>query len=128
MGQSLVNELWPNAEELTAAIEDASEHVRSMVRIHCRDGSAELGDTTTDRIVMSATFAALRETAAAMPGLAHDLPPNWETTPHRKALDKIEAGKLQITQEADPDIADGSAWSDADSFPQLSSRDELAGL
>ncbi len=125
---ALIVKLWPDDASLTAAIEDASDHVKSMVRMHVRNGSAELGETTTDTTVKKAAYAALLEDAAAKPGTSFKLPDNWETTTYRKSLDKIEAGKLQVSEEADPAIADAVSWSDPDDYPQRTSRENLSGL
>lgn len=118
--------LFPCDTDLATAIENASVFVQRMHRNNARDGSALLGDTTTDVIVQLATLAALIEDAYARPGRVIELPPNWETSPPRMALDAIISGKHVVA--VDQVITKAIRVTPTVTSPPRTSRDQLRGL
>lgn len=128
LGQALTTRLWSATGELTASIEDASEAVKSASRSHARDGSVVLGETSDDSTVKRATYYMLLTTTASRPGQSFELSEDFAASSYGEAYKMIRAGNLQASEEIDPTVADSNSWSDVETYPQRTARDQLEGL
>lgn len=129
----LTKSFGDTSTNLTAAINTASEQLRSIVRGRLRNGGAELPETTADEAIVSATAAIFRESMSARLGAAFPLPDGWEPNdkgisahPDKQMLIDIRAG-LQVSFQASPSIADAVKRSSSTAVPQRATDTELAG-
>ena len=103
---------------LDVAIVTASNQVKAIVRGRLRNAT-EIGDTTTDEAIISATAAKFMEAMAARPETAFALPEGWSDDPSahpdKDMLNQLIAG-LQVSSDAAPSIAEAVKASDPITF------------
>lgn len=128
--QSLFSEDGTVAGYVSADFTSVNQDASEIIKAYAKNAGYALGDTTTDRVVISATLGQFLRIAHARKGIP--LPPgNWDEL--MSMGEKIADGRIPLI--GDPSVrpaVGGFAWSsqsatDVDGRPQIFSRRSLMG-